>query len=115
MAGIDGEARLLRRPPPPLAGDQFVAVLDSADDDRLDHADRRDGSRQFLERGRVEDPARLPRVAADGGDGKLDDPGRRRRSTRLTREPEPLEVFLAAFFSEQSGQPSTQSRLLSHG
>ena len=60
------EAQALRRTPAPFARDDFVtAVGDRADQDRLQHAARRDRFAQFLQRCLVEHAPRLARVGRD--------------------------------------------------
>ena len=68
-AGIVVEAGGLRRAPAALAGDELeLAVLERADEDRLEHAMLADGRGQLLERGLVEREARLLRVRLDAFD-----------------------------------------------
>ena len=56
------QAGALRRAPAPFAGDDLVAALDAADDDRLDDAVGADGSREILDLARRPSRARLKRV-----------------------------------------------------
>ena len=59
IAGIVGQAGTARRPPAPLAGDQLVAVVDAADQHRLEHADLADRGGELGERLLVEVDPRL--------------------------------------------------------
>ena len=59
------EAGGLRRPKPPLTGDELVAVDRLGHEDRLEHAVLRDARRERREAVRIEPLARLMRVGLD--------------------------------------------------
>ena len=66
------DARLLRRAPAPLTGDELVPpVLERPDDQRLEQPDRADRSGQGIEGGGVELGTGLVRIGLDLGDVEL--------------------------------------------